>query len=109
MLAIEELHERLLEEGIPHEYEHKTDKAPISMDFHYLIYPSREKYVGDFIQHYHTDPYGNYMFGYSYGSDQNLMEGMGFDICCEKDGDDVKGYIGVEEAYQMIKRAMQEG
>lgn len=45
------------------------------------------------------------MSGVSYGADQNLMEGMGFDICREKDGDDVKGWIGVEEAYQMIKKA----
>ena len=110
MLAIEELHEKLKAEGIQHEYRCYIDKSQTTVDeFHYLYYPSKEYYIGDFIQHFGIEPFGKFIHGYSYGAEKNLMEVMGFDIIPEKDGDDVKGYIGVEEAYRMIKRAMQEG
>ena len=108
MLAIEELHKRLLFEGIPHDYDSHTEGNPVNIEYNQIIYPSRENYVGDFVQHFLVKC-GERMSGVSYGADQNLMEGMGFDICREKDGDDVKGWIGVEEAYQMIKKVMQEG
>lgn len=108
-LAIEELHERLLAEGIPHDYDHHTEGNPPCWEWNSITYPSRENFVGDFVQHYHLGrTTGKRGFGTTYGADENLMEGMGFDICREKDGDDVKGWIGVEEAYQMIKKAIQE-
>lgn len=100
-----DLHEKLEANGIPHEFDHHTEGDPPSWEWNSVTYPSRENYVGDFVQHYHIEPSGKRTFGTTYGADENLMEGMGFDICREKNGDDVKGWIDLDEAYEMIMKA----
>ena len=105
-LAIEELHEKLTASGIPHEYEHIFEGNPPNFEWNSITYPSRNDYVGDFVQHYHVDPSGKRTFGTSYGADENLMEGMGFDITPETaNGDTVRGWIGLDEAFEMILKA----
>ena len=106
-LTIEKLHEKLMAENIPHEYDHHINDNPPCVEWNLIIYPSRENFVGDFMQHYSIRD-GNRILGFSYGADENLMEGMGFDICREKDGDTVKGWIDLDEAYEMIKKAHEE-
>ena len=107
-LAIEELHEKLTASGIPHEYEHKLEGNPPCHEWNSIRYPSIKDYVGDFIQHYHVDPSGKRLFGTSYGADKNLMEGMGFDITPKTaNGDTVRGWIGLDEAFEMIKKAYE--
>ena len=107
-LAIEELHEKLTASGIPHEYKHQIEGNPPHWEWNYITYPSRKDYVGDFIQHYHVDHSGKRIFGTSYGADENLMEGMGFDITPETaNGDIVRGWIGLDEAFEMIKKAYE--
>ena len=108
-LTIEKLHERLLAEGIPHEYNRMYECNPIRIEHNYLTYPSVANYVGDFVQHYSIRD-GIRVLGTSYGADQNLMEGMGFDITPEGrgEGDNVVGWIDLEDAYIMIKEAMEK-
>ena len=102
-MIIEKLHKRLLEEGIPHEFVNRSEGTLCPIIGYQIWYPSKEDNIGDFIQIFGTTMEGR-LEGYSYGADLDLMEAMGFDITPEKDGGTVKGYISLDEAYEMIKK-----
>ena len=82
MKAILELEKKLTEAEIPHEME--------EMFGGYIIgYPDlSDKRKGDVICHRG-----------SYGYNQDLLEAMGFGINSADDGDDVVGYLTVEQAF----------
>lgn len=87
MKAILELEKKLTEAGIPHEME--------EMFGGYIIgYPDlSDDRKGDVICHRGS-------FGYK----QDLLEAMGFGINPEDDGDDVVGYLTVEQAFEYFRK-----
>ena len=97
MKAIYDLEKKLTENGIPHSFREEKGWGC------QIIYPNLEDWeegktnTGDVVCN-----------RASYGHKDDLMEAMGFDINCEKDGDDVVGFLTVEMAYEYFRKAWEK-
>lgn len=104
-LAINLLHKKLEENNIPHEYITFKPTTIFDPRIGGQIFYGGEAYPdpncqGDVIQIFQKSRLEDYIYGSSYGAEDNLLEAMGFDIA---DGD-VRGFMSVDEAYEMIKK-----
>ena len=101
-LAINLLHEKLAEAGIPHYYDifipNEFRNKLGGQIFYGGKYPDA-KCKGDVIQTFYKYHDDGTIDGVSYGSENNLLEAMGFDI----DEGDVRGFMTIDEAFEMIK------
>lgn len=104
-LAIELLHEKLAEAGIPHYYQIYVPDDFRSKLGGQIFYGGRypdKKCKGDVIQTFYKFHDGT-IDGSSYGSEDNLLEAMGFGIAYG----DVQGFMTIDEAFEMIKNAYE--
>lgn len=110
-LAIYFLHKKLDEAGIPNIYKviEPTENDPTfgGQIFYGGVYPDPD-YKGDVIQLFTKNFITGKIRGVSYGSEDNLLEAMGFGITRELYGDDVSGYMTVDDAFEMIQNFIEE-